>query len=148
MKVLIVCAGNTCRSPMAAGLLKLLAKEWDLDIEAQSAGLAHRPNTSVAKNAVCVMSEIGIDISGDYSKGLTKEALDWADVVVVVQRHFAAYLLEDHPAMRPKVHCLERDVDDPYGRPITEYRRVRDELRELLARLLQSLQSKLNQSAP
>ena len=55
MRILFVCVGNTCRSQMAEGWAR------HLGLEAASAGT--HPGPSVAKNAVIVMAEIGIDIS-------------------------------------------------------------------------------------
>ena len=126
---------------MAAGILKLLATERGLNVEVRSAGLAHHPDAPIAKNAIAAMREVGIDISGDYSKGLTSEALEWADVVLVVQRKLADHILEDHPEMKSKVHHLEEDVHDPYGGSIAEYRGTRIELHQLLESFLQSLRT-------
>jgi len=138
MRILTVCVGNTCRSPMAAGLVKLIAAEMGLDVEVRSAGLDPHLGRSAAENAVTVMQELGVDISADRSQAVTIEALEWADVVVAVQRRFADELLERHPNFAAQFRWLERDVDDPYEKPISEYRRVRDELRELLVRFLRS----------
>ena len=109
---------------MAAGILQHLAKERDLDFEIQSAGLAPHPNAPVANNAVAVMGELGIDISGDYSKGLTSDTLSSADLIVVVQRSFLDHLVELYPTTASKVCSLERDVQDPMGQPICGYRKV------------------------
>lgn len=140
MRVLVVCNGNTCRSPMAAGLLTAIAKERGVNVEVRSAGLAHHPNTGVAVHAVRVMGELRIDISADYSKPVTPETVNWADIIVGVQRSHAAHLLEDYPSAEPKLRFLDKDVRDPYCDPIDEYRRVRDELRMLLSRLISSLE--------
>ena len=69
-KVLVVCTGNTCRSPMAEGWLnlKLAGKGW----KAESAGVAAWGGDSASPEAVEVMREIGIDISSHRNRALTR----------------------------------------------------------------------------
>ena len=141
MKVLIVCNGNTCRSPMAGGLLRMVAKSRGLAVDVRTAGLAYHPGKPVAENAVTVMAELGIDISDEYSKPVTMQDLDWADLVVPVQRNHADHLIEDFPEAAKKIRFLETDVPDPYCGPVTEYREKRDVLNNLLSRFVESLAS-------
>ena len=140
MNILLVCLGNTCRSPMAGGLLRRIASERDLPLEVRTAGLASHPNARVAEKAVAVMEESGIDISDEYSKPVTAETLAWADIVVTVQRDHAADLLEAYPEAKRKVCFLEHDVPDPYNGSLADYRKARDQLEVLLARFVLSLQ--------
>lgn len=133
MKVLIICSGNTCRSPMAAGLLTLIAESRRLNIEVRTAGLFPHPGKQVAENAVTVMNELGIDISGDYSKPVTPKLLSWADHVVAVQKSLADHVIENFPEIGSKVRHLQSDVHDPYCGSVDEYREVRDQLRSLLS---------------
>lgn len=125
---------------MAAGLLAGLAKEKGLNVEVRSAGLAHHAHAGVASNATTVMKELGIDISSDYSKPVTAELVNWADIIVGVERRHAAHLLEDYPSAHQKLRFLESDVRDPYSGPLEEYRTRRDELKGLLSRLIGSLE--------
>jgi protein-tyrosine-phosphatase len=141
MNILIVCTGNTCRSPMAGGLLRKIAGEQGLSVEVRTAGLASHPNGRVAEKAVAVLQESGMDISDEYSKPVTPEALAWADLVVTVQRSHAAYLLEEYPEATQKVCFLEPDVPDPYNGSLADYRKARDQLEVLLSRFVLSLQS-------
>ncbi|PYV23458.1 MAG: hypothetical protein DMG27_15630 [Acidobacteria bacterium] len=139
MNVLVVCTGNTCRSPMAAGLLKRLAQSKGLAIEARSAGLAPHIGQRVAENAAKAMAELGIDISGELSKKVTPDLVRWADLVVTVQQEHADYFAEDFPEATSKLRCLQPDVPDPYCGPLAEYRQVRDILKDLLLRFIESL---------
>lgn len=78
MKILILCTGNSCRSQMAEGVLKSL----DSRLEVHSAGT--HPSAEVNPNAIRVMGEIGIDISGGYPK-LVESFLDQPiDYVITV----------------------------------------------------------------
>ena len=67
-KVLFVCTGNTCRSPMAEGIFNKLATEYGIDAVAESAGLNTKNDLPVSENAVKACAEIGIDIRGHKSK--------------------------------------------------------------------------------
>src|SRR5262249_26769746 len=113
LNILVVCSGNTCRSPMAAGLLKTMAQAKGLATNVRSAGFAHHPGAGVAENAIKVMAEIGIDISNDYSKPLTPEHLKWAELVLAVQHNHADHLIEEFPHLASSIRCLESDVHDP-----------------------------------
>ncbi len=86
MKILIVCSGNTCRSPMAGALLRMIANSRGLIVNVRTAGLkTHHDGGRVAEKAVMVMKELEIDISGERPKPVTKAELDWADLIVTVQ---------------------------------------------------------------
>jgi protein arginine phosphatase len=128
LNILIVCAGNTCRSPMAAGVLRKTAQELDIQVSVRTAGLAHHPNAPVAAEAVKVMREIGVDISDDYSKPVTDAALQWAEIVIGLQRSHLEYLAEEYPSVVGKLRYLGHDVRDPYKGALEIYRATRDEL--------------------
>jgi protein-tyrosine phosphatase len=119
---------------MAAGLLAVVAKERGIHVEARSAGLAHHPNAPVAVNAVTVMKDLGIDISSEYSKPVTPEAVRWADLIIGIERKHSEQLSEHYPSAIDKLKHLAECVHDPYCGPVEEYRRVRDELNMLLSR--------------
>ena len=139
MKLLIICSGNTCRSPMAAGLVTLISRVRGLSIDGRSAGLRPHPNKEVAENAVAVMNELGVDISSDYSKPVSSDLLTWSDYVIPVQRSLGDEVIEHFPEVGPKILHLECDVHDPYCGSIGEYRDVRNQLHQLLSRLVDSL---------
>lgn len=126
---------------MAAGLLRMLGADRGLSIDVRSAGLAHHPGRGVAEHAIAVMREWGQDISGDYSKPVAEVDVDWADLILAVAQCHADDLADQFPSAASKVQALEEDVDDPYCQPIDRYRKCRNQLRELLTRLVEQLQS-------
>ncbi len=78
LKILILCTGNSCRSQMAEGFLK----SFDSSLEVYSAGT--NPSSQIHPKAVEVMKELGIDISGNYTKNVTKYIDDPFDYVITV----------------------------------------------------------------
>lgn len=133
-EVLFLCTGNSCRSQMAEGWARRL---WGDRLVARSAGLlAHGLNP----HAVRVMAEAGVDISGHRSKTLAEVDVGALDVVVSVCGHAD----ETCPTLPGRVRRVHFGFDDPPRlaageadpeRALGHYRRVRDEVRDLVARL-------------
>ena len=75
-RVLFICTGNVCRSPMAEGFLREMAKEAGSEIEVGSAGLGAMDEMPPSTNSVMAMEEEGIDISRQRSRMLTPEMVE------------------------------------------------------------------------
>lgn len=145
-KILFVCTGNTCRSPMAEHLLKEKLKKMNIeDIEVESAGLSAFFPQKASKNAILVMNEIGIDISSHVSRLINEEMIKESTLILTMERYHKEVITKMYPGVMDKVFTLkeyvlddkkELDVVDPYGGDIEEYRRCRDELSFLLDKLL------------
>lgn len=115
-KVLFVCIGNACRSPMAEALARHLAADV---IEASSAGIA--PLGFISPQSIEVLNEKGISMDGQGSKQLTDEMQGAADLIINMTRlargaNFRRRGVEDWP------------VKDPFGEVLEAYREVRDEI--------------------
>jgi len=126
-RVMFVCIGNACRSPMAEGF----ANHYGSDVlRATSAGLA--PTQAIPLDTVEAMSEKNIDVSGHVpSRYEPLEAVDF-DLVV----NMAGFALPGPPT--PK-EVFEWNVNDPYGASIDVYRAVRDDLEHRVMRLILDL---------
>jgi arsenate reductase len=135
IKVLFLCTGNSCRSQMAEGWARRLKGEV---IEPYSAGIeTHGLNP----NAVKVMAEAGVDISGHRSKHLDELRDITFDYVVTVCDHAS----ESCPVFPGKVKRLHVSFDDPprlaknagtEQEALSHYRRVRDEIRAFVEKVL------------
>jgi arsenate reductase len=127
-RVLILCTGNSARSQMAEGLLRHDAGDR---FEVFSAGT--RP-TQVRPEAIAVMKELGIDISGQRSKGVDEFAQSGFDYVLTVCDHAK----ESCPIFPGATITIHHSFDDPAALDAAEderlalFRRVRDELRNYL----------------
>lgn len=134
VKILFLCTGNSCRSQMAEGWARALKGDV---IEPYSAGIeAHGLNP----NAVKVMAEVGVDISGHKSKPLDALRNVPFDVVITVCDNAH----ESCPLFPGKTEVVHVGFDDPprlargaktEEEALGHYRRVRDEIRDLVAQL-------------
>jgi arsenate reductase len=139
IKVLFLCTGNSCRSQMAEGWARHL--KGDL-IEPYSAGVAaHGMNA----NAVRVMREAGVDITGQRSKHVDEVKDVGLDYVVTV----CAHANESCPVFPGNAKVIHVGFDDPPKlaktaasdeEAVEHYRRVRDEIRAFVETLPQSLE--------
>lgn len=84
MKLLFVCTGNTCRSPMAQAIFTDMAKECGIDFVTGSAGLHAQDGTPASEYAVLACGETGLDISGHSSKSIRDEDFSSVDLFVVM----------------------------------------------------------------
>ena len=124
--VLFVCVGNSGRSQMAEAFFNQAAGD---KARAMSAGT--KPASAVDPRTVEVMREVGIDISAARPKALTTEMLEQADRVVTMGCGVEGVC----PASF--VETEDWQLEDPKGKPIEEVRRIRDEIKAGVARLLE-----------
>lgn len=153
-RVLFICTGNVCRSPMAEGLFRHIAKG---KVEVTSAGVGAVYGQSPSTHAVTVMDELGIDIRDIRSKPLTQDLVKEADYIIVMTYGHLDTILMLHPEAADKVFLLrefekggnitDRDISDPIGQSKEVYKTCRDQIRKALEPLLTAiLEEKIGKS--
>ncbi len=143
--ILFICTGNLCRSPMAEGLFRHSTKNHSA-YTVLSAGVGAIDGQAASVNAIRVMKEIGIDISGHRSRQLTAELVAKADYILgMTHGHVdAVNLLYPHASEKTflvrefdeRLKPYQKDISDPIGGSCEVYANCRDQIRNALPSLL------------
>ena len=126
-EVLFVCVHNAGRSQMAAALLDHHAGGL---VHVRSAGSA--PAESINPAVIQAMDELGIDLSKEFPKPLTTEAVRGSDVIIKMGCGDACPIF-------PGKRYLDWDLPDPAGKPLDQIRPIRDEIDRRVQKLVAEL---------
>jgi protein-tyrosine phosphatase len=109
-RILFVCTGNTCRSPLAEGLMRKLAEEAGLGVEVRSAGVYASDGTAISHHSAAILREqgAGADLS---SSALKQEHIRWADLILTMTTGHKSAVLQRFPEAVEKTHALKEFVE-------------------------------------
>ena len=142
--ILIVCTGNTCRSPMGEVIGRnILAKKIgcaDNEIDEHgvmitSAGIAAMAGGQASPQGIEVMKKINLDLTSHSSQPVSEQMVRHADLILTMTRGHREALLSQWPeaASRTEVLRLDgKDVADPIGESVSEYQRCAEQIRKEL----------------
>lgn len=150
-RILFVCTGNTCRSPMAEAMFRVLLAErlhcapgelLEHGYEVSSAGLAAMRGAPASPESVEICAERGVDLAGHASQPLTEALLERADRLYTMTAGHREAILSRYPNLQDRVEVLSRngrDVSDPIGYGRSAYEQCYTEITENLSVLVDEL---------
>jgi protein-tyrosine phosphatase len=132
IRILFVCTGNTCRSPMAAGFCrKYFADNLSCQVDElehfgyiiDSAGVAAYEGAPASPHAVEVCRRQRIDLSCHQSRQLTGADVEQSDMIFTMSRHHRDSIVQSFPAVSKKSFVLDETTDilDPIGSDVEVY---------------------------
>ena len=124
-KIVFICTGNTCRSPMAEGLFRARGGEEKTGLTAASAGLFTQDGLPASQNAVTAAAERNADITAHRPQMLTEKLAQEARYLVCMTGAHYDAVCSQFPDCEGKVFTLlAEDVPDPFGGDLDTYRRT------------------------
>lgn len=140
-RIIFVCSGNICRSPLAEAIAQQMFADRGLSGMAISMGTLGIHGRPAANNSIRAASEIDIDLEGHRSQGMQAGMLELADWLVVMEQEHARAILDVDQGLADKVvrlwQYVEEDLDgipDPVGQDIEAFRVARDRIQDGLER--------------
>ncbi|MFP4460021.1 MAG: hypothetical protein ACLFSQ_10590 [Candidatus Zixiibacteriota bacterium] len=150
-KILFVCSGNICRSPLAEGLLKYYIINSDIlnenDFKISSAGTLDIGQMPVSEKSATVASEYGAEINAHISKHIDRESAEEAEKIIVMSKKHKDYIENAFPSSAGKIEFLSnfgnpssnKNIPDPIGEDLDYYRKIgkiiEDHIRHLVSNL-------------
>jgi protein-tyrosine phosphatase len=128
--VLMVCTGNTCRSPMAQSIAQheigegALGNAQHIPVRVESAGVAASNNAPMTREAREALSKLGIEPHKHASRMVNRDLVREADVIFALTKGHAMRLIDLVPEAKSKVFLLDpqgHDVSDPIGGTLDDY---------------------------
>lgn len=145
MNILFICTGNTCRSPMAEGLMKHIAQNANLQVQVQSAGVAAFPGSPASVHTNTILKSRGIN-HNHVSQQVTPELVDWSDLILTMTQSHKQILCRQFSGVEDKVFTVSefadekgRDVADPYGGSLEAYRETERDLEVILNKIVKKI---------
>ncbi|MBC7959368.1 MAG: low molecular weight protein arginine phosphatase [Vallitaleaceae bacterium] len=148
-KIIFVCTGNTCRSPMAEKLGQMMAQEKKLKVLILSRGLSVSIEESAHERAIFAMKTYGLDLLTHRSTQFKNSDCSGKPLILAMTFQHKKALQKRYPEMNDNIFTLKEyagesgDVSDPFGRSQAVYDQCAQEMSALLVKIFDKLQEEL-----
>lgn len=144
-KIIFVCTGNTCRSPMAEKLGEKIVEEKGMQILFLSRGISVFIPEPANNNAIKAMKPYGVNLKQHISKNFDEiDAQESALILTMTMRH-KAHLLKQFPNLEGNIFGIKEyvgetgDIVDPYGMELEEYHACATQLIGIITKIIDRL---------
>jgi len=141
VKILFICGGNTCRSPMAKTILKQILKQRGLEgkvfVDSVAGGTPSGPKATREAREV-IKQLYGVDLLVDHkSKSVSIVSVDDFDLILTMEERQKLGLPKNKTYTLKEYARIRGDIDDPFGMSFEEYRRCCNEIKECLYKVVE-----------
>lgn len=145
-RIIFVCTGNTCRSPMAEIIAKDIFNKHKINIDVMSRGIAVYFPSEASENSIKALEKYNLDLSKHTAKQIEQSDIVSSNLILTMtnqHKSFVKKMAGDSVnvfTLKEYIKVGNDDISDPYGGDISDYQKCADELYsyiEMLADLLQ-----------
>lgn len=152
MNIVIVCTGNTCRSPMAEAILKdaLIKRGEEIDkFNITSSGISTTDGLDASNHSISALREMNIDLKNHKSKLLTLDLVKKSDLILTMTKAHKDIILNSMPQFSDKVFTLKEfaddndmDIVDPFGGNLEIYKFTAKDIQNTINKLVDKILQK------
>ena len=146
MKIMFICTGNICRSAMAEGMMRKLAKENNKDISVYSAGIYAETGDYATYNAIEAARKYDVNIALHRATNIKDSKIEEMDLVLCATKSHKQTILQNYPALQGKVFTIKEyaeidkeginiDISDPWGYNSEVYSNCAEEIYDCLIKI-------------
>lgn len=157
LKILFVCTGNTCRSPMAEALFNnaVLHSRLPYRVVSSSSGLHAVRGDRVSPEVLSLLSQEGLDLSEHSARQLNQTLVEDSDLILVMAGTHKHELCSIFPDAVNKTYLLKEfagedhapgDITDPLGQGLEKYQQVLEEIRQCIKKIISKMEDSLHES--
>ncbi len=143
MRIMFVCTGNTCRSPMAEIILKSKLKLAGIkNVRVSSAGLCANEGEKISKNSSLALKQMGLKSYSFKSKQLTPVSLLKSDLVLCMTSEHKRAISSFPGVYSVSEYTGLKDISDPYGQDLSVYIKTSHEIEDVCNEILNKILNK------
>ena len=151
MKIIFVCTGNTCRSPMAEAILKKMVYEDGLEVQVESRGTSVYSDDPINPKSAEALATIGIKNVIHKAKQISKTDIEESDIILTMTQQHKLSLVKTYPDYRYKIFTLSEyaadsrdDISDPFGKSQIFYNFCIQEIKKFVESLFEVIKEQLS----